>query len=89
MGDLSSANRKSGLIRLLTSRPQVPTDKVEANTFADGKKDMSHQAYRAGIARIAADEQAGDNVERDIANLARAARVSPDMIRHEVTELQD
>lgn len=50
---------------------------------------MSHQAYRAGIARIVAAEQDGQDVSGDIAQLARAARVTFDMIRHEVTELQD
>lgn len=50
---------------------------------------MSHQAYRAGIARIAAAELDGENVDADIAQLARAARIGTDMVRHEVTEAQD
>ena len=47
---------------------------------------MGHQAYRAGIARIAAAEQAGEDTAADMASLAREARVSVDMIRHEVAE---
>lgn len=50
---------------------------------------MSHTAYRAGIARIAAAELDGQDISGDIAQLARSARVTFDMVRHEVTELQD
>lgn len=50
---------------------------------------MSFELYRAGIARIAAAEQDGQDISGDIAQFARAARVSFDMVRHEVTEMQD
>lgn len=48
---------------------------------------MSNEAYRNGIAIIAANEADGEDVTRDIAHLASRARVSVDTIRHEVTEM--
>lgn len=47
---------------------------------------MSHAAYRAGIAHIAAAEADGEDVSRDIAFLASRSGVTVPMIRHEVTE---
>lgn len=50
---------------------------------------MSQADYRAGIAVIAAAEIEGEDVTRDIAYLASRARVTVEMVRHEVTEAQD
>lgn len=50
---------------------------------------MSHTAYRAGIASIAADEADGEDVTARIDDLASRAGVTPSMVRHEVTEIAD
>lgn len=50
---------------------------------------MAFADYRAGLARIAAAEADGQDVQGDIVQLARAARVTASTIRHEATEIAD
>ena len=79
------------------SRPASGPDKPDAgntpmrsisNEPLDlGENKMSNEAYRNSIAIIAANEADGEDVTRDIAYLASRARVSVDMIRHEVTAM--
>lgn len=60
-----------------------------ANQQFERKIKMSHAAYRAGIASIAADEAEGEDVTARINQLASRSGVTPAMIRHEVTEFAD
>lgn len=47
---------------------------------------MSFDNYRNGIMILAQNEAAGEDIDTGIANLARAAKTTAELVRHEVTE---